>query len=272
MRDFKAKISMSKLSRQGLKARIGHVFAEGTVNEFHKRYSAHIQNLIMVQTLVDGILDETLTLSQAICPRIMSLNLHPLTGLRTRQHAFRRGDSDPESWYDRDGTVDTRISRASKTRNEVALATKTPIMPIEEPYKMTKIYVFPIGKLLVHHTKPRSHRVSPEDDEWRVTKIDAVFIPPWFLSNTMIRAHMRYYHSSTYRSPEPTYTLQPISINQDPDLEDALWRCDTPKLRDLFSMNRARPTDMVLDRGSENVITLLEIEPQFLRGYSRREF
>lgn len=52
--DFKAKMSTSKLLRQGLKARIGHVFAEGTVNEFHKRYSAHIQNLIMIQTLVNG--------------------------------------------------------------------------------------------------------------------------------------------------------------------------------------------------------------------------
>lgn len=53
VRDFKAKMSTSKLSRQGLKARIGHVFAEGIVNEFQKRYSAHIQTLIMVQNMVD---------------------------------------------------------------------------------------------------------------------------------------------------------------------------------------------------------------------------
>ena len=50
--DFKTKISTFNISRQGLKARICHVFAESTVNEFHKRYSAHIQNLMIVQTLM----------------------------------------------------------------------------------------------------------------------------------------------------------------------------------------------------------------------------
>ena len=54
VRDFKAKISTSKLSRQGLKARIGHIFSQGIVNEFQNRYSAHIQNLIIVQNIVDG--------------------------------------------------------------------------------------------------------------------------------------------------------------------------------------------------------------------------
>ena len=54
VRDFKAKISTSKLPRKGLKARIGHVFSEGIINEFQNRYSAHIQTLIMVQSIVDG--------------------------------------------------------------------------------------------------------------------------------------------------------------------------------------------------------------------------
>ena len=54
IRDFKAKLSKFKLFGQGLKARIGHIFAEGIVNEFQKRYSAHIQTLIMIQNMVDG--------------------------------------------------------------------------------------------------------------------------------------------------------------------------------------------------------------------------
>lgn len=194
----------------------------------------------------------------------MSPNSHPLTGLRTRQHAFRREDSDLDSWYDRDGTVITRTTRASKTRNEVALATQIPVTPVEQPHKTTKVYNFLMGKLVVHCTKSHFRRVSPEEDEWRVTNVDAKFIPPWFLSNTMIRARMEYYHSSTYRPPGPTYSLRPISINQDPDLLRALLSCDILKLRDLFSMNRARPTDMILDRGSANAITLLEVRIRFL--------
>lgn len=54
VRDFKAKTSTFRLSMQGLKARIGHVFTEGIVNEFQNRYSGHIQTLIMVQNIVDG--------------------------------------------------------------------------------------------------------------------------------------------------------------------------------------------------------------------------
>lgn len=44
IRDFKINISSFSLSRQGLQARIGRVFAEGTVNELH---------LIMIQTLIN---------------------------------------------------------------------------------------------------------------------------------------------------------------------------------------------------------------------------
>ena len=54
LREFKATLSTFKLSGKGLKARIGYVFGEGILNEFQKRYSAHIQTLIMVQIMMDG--------------------------------------------------------------------------------------------------------------------------------------------------------------------------------------------------------------------------
>ena len=79
------------------------------------------------------------------------------------------------------------------------------------------------------------------------------------MSNTMIRAHMKYSLSSTYRPPGPTYSLQPISINQDPELLNALNRYNVPKLKNLFLTGRARPTDLILDGGSEHAVTLLEV-------------
>lgn len=75
----------------------------------------------------------------------------------------------------------------------------------------------------------------------------------------MIHAHMKYSRSSTYCPPGPRYSLQPVTINQDPELRDALDLCNVPKLKNLFLTGRARPTDMILDRGSEHAVTLLEV-------------
>lgn len=130
---------------------------------------------------------------------------------------------------------------------------------MENPQGSSKSYNFPLGKLLVHYKRSRPSCVWPENDECGFTEVDVVFIPPYFMSNTMIRAHMKYSRSSTYRPPGPSYSLQPISINQDPELWNALFWCNVPKLKNLFLTSRARPTDMILDCGSEHTVTLLEV-------------
>ncbi|KAL8784623.1 MAG: hypothetical protein Q9195_008972 [Heterodermia aff. obscurata] len=177
VRDFKARMSTLKLPRQSLKARIGHVFAEGIVSDFQHRYSAHIQTLIMVQNMMDGT---------------------------------------------------------------------------------SRFYSFPAGKLLVQYTTSHDRCASPENGDCGVTEVDMIFIPPWFMSNTIIRAHMGYSHSPTYRPPRPTYSLDTITINQDPELWSALMGFNVPKLKELFWAGRARPTDMILGPDSEHPITLVE--------------
>lgn len=111
----------------------------------------------------------------------------------------------------------------------------------------------------MHYTRSYPRYASPENDEYGVTEVDAVFIPPWFISNTMMRAHIGYSCSPTYSPPEPAYSLHPISINQDPELWQALDTYDVPKLKRLFLTGRGRPTDMILTRGSEHAVTLLEV-------------
>ena len=186
----------------------------------------------------------------------MSRNFHHLTGLGIRQHALAQSDPNLGSGCGRDGIVTTRTNIAFKKRHH---GTKIPITPMENPQRTSKSYIFPMGKLLVHYKRSHLCCVSPENDECGVTEVNVVFIPPYFMSNTMIHAHMDYSRSSTYRPPGPRYSLQPISINQDPELWDALYWCNVPKLKNLFLTGRARPTDMILDRGSEHAVTLLEV-------------
>lgn len=68
--EFKTKISTFNLSRQDLKARICHFFAEGTVKESHKRYPAYIQNLMMVQTLMNESVSLISTLRTGGCRKL----------------------------------------------------------------------------------------------------------------------------------------------------------------------------------------------------------
>ena len=186
----------------------------------------------------------------------MSRNFHNLAGLRTRQHALAQGDPNLGSCCGRDGIVTTRTNIALEKRHH---GTKIPITSMENPQRTSKSYIFPMGKLLVHYKKLHLCSVSPENDECGVTEVDVVFIPPYVISNTMIRARMKYSRSSTCSPPGPTYSLNPVSINQDPELWDALHWCNVPKLKNLFSTGRARPTDMILDGVSEHAVTLLEV-------------
>lgn len=215
------------------------------------------------------VLNETRALSQAISPRTMSLDFRHHTGLRSQQRNFFRSDPGLESWHDRVGIVAARTRRASATLNQDALGPGISIKTVQESYKNTKVYTLPTGKLFVDYTTSRLHHTSPEGDEWVVTRVDTVFIPPWFLSNTMIRAHIECSGLSTYGQPGPTYSLQPISVNQDPELLKALYTCDVPRLRNLFSTNRARPTDMIIEHGSGDAITLLEVRSVVV-NYRRR--
>ena len=186
----------------------------------------------------------------------MSRNFHHHAGLRTRQHVLAQSDPNLGSCCGHDGIMTTRTNIAFKKRHH---GTKIPITSMENPQRTSKSYNFPMGKLLVHCKRSHLCCVSPENDECGVTEVDMVFIPPYFMSNTMIRARMKYSRSSTCCPPGPTYSLNPVSINQEPELCDALYWCNVPKLKNLFSTGRARPTDMILGRGSEHAVTLLEV-------------
>ena len=131
---------------------------------------------------------------------------------------------------------------------------------MENPQRTSKSYILPIGKLLVRYTRSQLCYVSPENDECDVTEVDVVFIPPYLISNTIIRAQMEYSRSSTYGPSGLRYSLRPISINQDPELWEALHWCNAPKLKNLFLTGRARPTDMIVDCDSEHAVTLLEVK------------
>ena len=152
--------------------------------------------------------------------------------------------------------MNTRTNTACKKRHH---GTQTPITGIENAQRTCKSYEFPIGKLLVHCTRSHPRCVSPYNNQHGATEVDVIFIPAWYISNSMIHAHIEYPHSPTYRLPGPVYSLRPITINQDPELGDALDGCDVPKLKDLFLTGRARPSDMILDYGSTHAVTLLEV-------------
>ena len=186
----------------------------------------------------------------------MSRNFHRLTGLRIRHHAPAQSDLSLGSCCGCDRIATTRPNRSFQQQHH---ETSIPIIPMESPHRTSRSYSFPAGKLLVHYTTSHYRCASPENGECGVTEVDMVFIPPWFMSNTIIRAHMEYSRSPTYRPPGPAYSLDPITINQDPELRSALLRCNVPKLKELFWAGRARPKDMILDRDSEHAVTLVEV-------------
>ena len=212
------------------------------------------QRLALLSAGSARILDKTVTISRSIRPRIMSRNPHRLTDLKTSQPSSLWSDPKSDSYHNGTGATGTNTSFQRRHYRF-----KSPMIQMEHSQRTSKSYHLPIGKLIVHYARSPLRHVSTGNEESEVTKVDVVFIPPWFMSNTVIRAHMKYFQSTTSYLLEPIYSLRPVSINQDPELRHAIECFDISKLKDLFSTGRARPTDMILGHRSEHAVTLLEV-------------
>lgn len=76
------------------------------------------------------------------------------------------------------------------------------------------------------------------------------FAPPWWVSDTVIRVAM---------NSSMGFSVRRSEINLNPRLLECLRACDIEGLKDLFSRGKAKPTDLVLDRGQG-----AELEPESL--------
>lgn len=115
------------------------------------------------------------------------------------------------------------------------------------------------GRLLMDITEVSNTDITDKITKRRLKKCEMTFLPPSWLSNTILRIDAKNYLRSFDVKPALEWTIRPLSINQDPQLLKALSWCDIRQLKDLFLANKARPTDMIFDEITEKPITLLEV-------------
>lgn len=94
---------------------------------------------------------------------------------------------------------------------------------------------------------------------WMVENFQITFLPPSWISDTLLRINVDNYHRTFHTQSVPQWSIRPVSINRNPRLIDALWSCNVTELKSLFSANAARPTDMIYDDVQNESITLLEV-------------
>lgn len=130
--------------------------------------------------------------------------------------------------------------------------------------KIAEYYELLGGRLFIEITETKNTDITGNHTKNRLKKRTMTFLPPSWLSNTMLRIDAKDNLQSFDVKPALTWSIQPMSINQNPRLLEALSWCDIRQLKDLFLANQARPTDMIFDNITEQPITLLEVSiPNF---------
>ncbi len=107
--------------------------------------------------------------------------------------------------------------------------------------------LLPIGTLSAQIIKKRRLTRSPASDgqELEQTVISLTFVPPRWLSNTMLKCQMDFWHSLKSSCSLPTVSLTPLTVNYDPLLSHVIKEWDVAGLQSLFGSGLARPTDCI---------------------------
>jgi hypothetical protein len=120
-------------------------------------------------------------------------------------------------------------------------------------------YCLPLGQLSIRSIETRSSRISDDTDGASDARVEVTFVPPQWLSNTLLRCNFNNFHCTAHGHPPPLFSLTPITINQSRQLSAALFSCDVSQLKYLFQNGLARPTDMIIDPFYHDPVTLLEV-------------
>ncbi len=132
-------------------------------------------------------------------------------------------------------------------------------------YYRHTFHSFGVGQLSVQIAKLRSTHRAVETDQAYDNSFELEFVPPWWLSNTLLRCSLADSRDAFHNHMGPVLSITPVSINRDPSLLEALYRCDISHLKHLFTTNSARPTDTVLDPRFGDSVTLIEVGLRFLK-------
>ncbi len=125
-------------------------------------------------------------------------------------------------------------------------------------------YNFCVGQLLVQKFE------SAKTDRTCDTNFEIEFVPPWWMSNIILRCSITKSQDTACGRLGPVLSLTPISINQNPDLLKALYGCDVSQLKTLFTAYSARPTDMIIDPQFSDCVTLIEVGLRSLKYFPHR--
>jgi len=142
------------------------------------------------------------------------------------------------------------------------------ILSFIKHYEKRKMYNFGFGLLSFQALKVRFADGSTPFQGIDGIQLKASFLPPSWLSRTVIQATIDVPGQSSVTSIRPRISLQPTTINQSLKSLEAIHTFDLIQLRRLFETNQARPTDMVMDLDMNEPVTLFEVSSPIHGIYS----
>ena len=129
-------------------------------------------------------------------------------------------------------------------------------LPAEKPSLRTIVFFrcrrfcWPVGTLSIRHTQTQRRRSSATRSAQESTEsdIEVMFVPPLWLTRFAIRYRLAFdYDHATYEWHWGA-RLRPLTINNNPDFIEAIYKFDASAVRELFEGGKARPTDYVTPR------------------------
>ena len=247
---------------KGFKAQVRHILTESTINEIHGRISTHIGYLNVVLTLTHKSVPSFQHCQQSLT----LLNVrHEVDHLRRHTVEY----VDEARAFFRLMSSQMRILQFTNSQQRMLLASNPEdynyskseegALSSSELSEQGKAFDFGLGLLSVKAFRNRplnqSSRVHGRDN----LRLKVSFLPPSWMSRTALRATIDVPGQSFLSNSWPSIILQPVTINQNPNLLEALHCLDLVKLRHLFETKQARPTDMIMDLELNEPVPLGEV-------------
>jgi hypothetical protein len=141
------------------------------------------------------------------------------------------------------------------TDDEESDATPALVMEMEKAVA----YDFGFGLLSLLALEARPVKGHSEGRKGVVNRLKLSFLPPYWLSRTAFLVNIDIPGQCIFTNKGLRVSLQLTTVNQSPELLEAIYNFDPLSPRQLFESGQARPTDTVMDLTINKPITLLEV-------------
>ncbi|MCJ1432871.1 hypothetical protein MMC27_002229 [Xylographa pallens] len=248
-------LNKSKGSSLKFRLRIRDFFSEPKVSEFEQKFQSHLGILQFIRTsIIDLKLDTVKTQNR----KLESITLNGFQAVFSGLSTLESSGQQSNRLLERSNAGIEDYVQLLRSNLEVGQ-----FLPTTGPrrrgkgiksgvaaavYVTVHNYVLPFGHIHVQVSRKSLPSPSGEtiDAASKISQVSFNFVPPRWLSNMAIRSTFDILKNAEADLPGLKFKMNPILVNRNPLVVEAIEILDVAALRQLFTTGLARPSDHVI--------------------------